>query len=188
MRVAIPLALVWFLSCASGASPPAPASPEAPPAPSDGTAPRPYTAEQIRGATAVGRRYLYRVEARGQAPIQQEMEFLEVTPSDCLVRSTTSSLEGAILERKEGRSTWAALVEHARFPAAVTTISDAEVEVPGGTFQVWRYRVAGGAERPGAISTFDFAKDLPGAPVQMEVVDAEGVVMRMVLLQHHLGG
>ncbi|MFW5729137.1 MAG: hypothetical protein ACOCYG_05685, partial [Spirochaetota bacterium] len=61
---------------------------------------------------------------------------------------------------------WEELRDHATFPAADTTVVEEEVDVPAGRYRCWTYTVT---ERSGTdvlISSYSFAKELPGAPIR----------------------
>ena len=83
-------------------------------------------------------------------------------------------------EEPDEQVTWLDLEGHARFPKAQTTVSEAEVTVPAGKFKCVVFTVC----EPEVVTTFVFAKDLPGAPIKVEAKEGEKVVFSMVLQEH----
>jgi hypothetical protein len=148
------------------------------------TLPTPYTGEQIRDATAPGRRYRFRTVAGDHTSIVT-MEFVEVTPEAAVVESSVFDGDGnRVAPAQTARSTWEELRLHATFPAAVTTTEDATVTVPAGTFETTLYTVRAGDQ----VERFWFARELPGPPVKMEQQTAAGdLVFTMELLEHAPG-
>lgn len=150
----------------------------------------PFSAEEIREATAVGRRYVFRVADGSGAERRTRMEFVAVDDEGCTVLHVLTDAEGEPLaEPAEERSTWAELESHGRFPRDRTTVEAGEVEVPAGTYACRVFTVTaparGDAEQE--VSTYWFADELPGAPVKL-VVEVDGAeVWRMELLEHHPG-
>lgn len=116
--------------------------------------PAPYTADQLRAATKPGRTYRYRVEAKGEPPSERTMTFASVDAGGADV---------AVTGEPKRRVTWEELRQHAEFPAALVRTREETLTVPAGTFDCIVYVVLGDH---GEASTFFFAKDLPGAPVQ----------------------
>lgn len=158
-----PLVLALTLAACGGA-PPQPAKPAAP-----AIAPRPYTAEQIRDSMPVGTEIRYRLES---ADAPATIMVFVVDAADATTATMTNrvlSEDGATVIAEEKSTTeWAALMEHATFPADVTTVRASSVEVPAGTFETTEYVV----RKDGAVTTYHFAKALPGPPVSM--VEEEG--------------
>ncbi len=145
----------------------------------------PFSADEIRDATRPGRRYTFRQESQGNVTYNL-MEFLNVGEDSLLMMTTQLNGEREpIGEPATKPATWAELESHAHFPRAHTTIEDAEIEVPAGTFACSLYTVA----EPGAVMAqrYWFAKDLPGAPVKVEVEVEEKIVFTMLLEEHRAG-
>lgn len=137
--------------------------------------PTPYTAEQIRAATKAGRTYRYRVEASGKPPSERALTFASV---DATGAELVTEGEG------KKRVTWEELRQHAEFPAAIVRTREERVTVPAGTFDCIAYVVLG---EEGEASTFFFAKDLPGAPVQIFVNKDGRRVTTTKLVEHRPG-
>lgn len=182
--------ILLTVACATGA--PRADGPEAPeqlaPAP-DEMAPPPFTAEQIRGATAEGRTYRFRLEAAGEPAMLSEMRFVDVTAEGATMIHAAFTEEGAALgEPKAAPVTWEDLVAHARWPQAATEITEEEIDTPAGRFHCRLYTVREEEEGVTAVTRAWFAMTLPGAPVRHEVTVGGQVVSRMVLQSHAPGG
>lgn len=184
---------MWILlasACAKPAAPTAPA-PSAAVAPTsggepfaplaDGTAPRPFTAEQIRAAMPVGTEIHLRMEAPPEAPVEQRWTVTAATAETCTIASrVVDPASGAtVADEGEGTSAWAELVEHAAFPAAATRIEHGTISVPAGTFEIVRYTVAGD---DGHTRVYSFAVALPGPPVSLVETDAAGATVHAMTL------
>lgn len=145
------------------------------------TAPSPYTAEEIRAASPVGRRLEFRVETSGKPTLVRVMSFVRSDEAGADVESLSLDETGHAMGDKEtSRATWEELRAHASFPRAATTIGDETVTVPAGTFDCRVYKVTRGDR----VMTFWFAKSLPGPPVRMTVAAAGSVVETRVLVRH----
>jgi hypothetical protein len=74
---------------------------------------------------------------------------------------------------------WEDLRKHAEFPVAAVQTSDDAVDVPAGHFDTWKYVVT---DPDGTVSTYQFARTLPGPPVWMEIRNQGAVVFSMALV------
>lgn len=148
-------------------------------------APPPFTAAQIRDATAPGRTYVFEIAAGGGPAGRQRIRFLSADADGTTMSSVHLDAEGRPAgEPTKTDVTWADLVGHASYDKDATTIADDSVTVPAGSFETRRYTVDNG---DGTRTTAHFAKALPGAPVS-HIVTREGVVVsRMVLVEHRAG-
>lgn len=161
-----------------------PPPPETTPALSDGTAPRPFTAEQIRQAMPLGHVVRVRFEAQGAEPHEQRWEVTFADATRCTIASKIYDLRGALVrDEGSGTSQWTELREHAAFPAAETVISSGTIEVPAGRFQTRVYRVTSRDGLFTTVKTLHFATTLPGPPVLMTVERNGEQVMKMTLLE-----
>jgi hypothetical protein len=126
------------------------------------TAPTPFTAAQIREA-CTGRTVTIRVEAQGKPAVRRTIRFVSVTPEDTETETTMTDDTGKPLGQPErARSRWEELRRHAAFPKDMTTITTDKVTTPAGTFATHAYKVVG---EDGAVTTYQFADDLPGPPL-----------------------
>ena len=153
-------------------------------------APRPFTAEQIRGATDAGRTYVYRVQQGDGAAALRTLTFTRADDVSATLHASTASTEGEALdEPTDEELTWDQLVAHAAWPKAATEISAARVAVLAGTFDAKLYTVRevddDGAE---VVTRAWFATALPGAPVRFEQVRSGVMLFTMELVEHHPGG
>lgn len=168
---------------------PAPAVAETPPpavASADGEhAPTPFTVEQIRDATHVGRTYRFRMEENGAPAREHLIEFTAVDAEGCTIRVTDRDASGqATGAPEESRSTWVEIGRHALFPREATTITHETVEVPAGRFDAILYTVSASPAGRRMVQKYWFARELPGAPVRV-VHEVDGApVMSMTLLEH----
>lgn len=165
----------------------APLSAEA--ASSERNAPAPFSAEEIREATSVGRTYVWDVETYDLPPMRQQVVFRAVSATEATSSYGEVDESGAWIGTPgSSTSSWEDLVAHATYPAGSTEISELEWTVPAGTFDAWQYTVtqvtAGGGER---VTRVWFAKSLPGAPIQHESWQDGSLRSRMVLRSHTPG-
>ncbi len=155
-------------------------APDPTPDPVPADAPTPFTAEEIRAASKVGREWQYRVEDGGTTR-WVIMTMTAVDEEGATVRSSTRGGEGVVSgEPVETRSTWEEMRGHAVFPASATTIGEETVETAAGSFDCVRYAV----ERDGSTATFWFAKSLPGGPVKSTVEKGGAVTSKQMLMKH----
>ena len=151
-------------------------------------APTPYTAQQIRDATHVGRTYEFLIERPDGPAARRRMVFVAVTRERATVESVMIDDKGKISgEPKRTDSTWEELRDHAKYPKAATTIATATATTPAGTFPCHRYMVVeageGGVTRTVAL----FADELPGPPVELRKEVAGRLAITMTLLRHDPG-
>lgn len=185
MRRAAALALV--LAACGGASPdPVEPTPEEEPVQTADPEwlPTPYTAEQIAEACAPGRWSLYEeVDAEG-ATTYSRTSFVEGEPGMATFESVATDAEGEPTgEPRRASAPWEALRDHARYAANATTVSDATIELPSGTWETRLYRIQ---NDDGTETHAWFAPSLPGPPVRHVVQDGDGhVLSSMTLIAFH---
>jgi hypothetical protein len=181
MRAVTPI-LLLLISC-GGSAPTASAAPPggentAPPA----IAPRPFTAEQIRAAMPAGTEIRFRVEESGKAPVVLHWRVTAADEGTMTLASRILGEDGAVIAEEPAQSSrWQELVEHATFPAARTARSEGSVEVPAGRFDTMDYVVTDEKDGSRTVSTFRFARQLPGPPVLL-TVDKDGTTVRKMIL------
>jgi hypothetical protein len=142
-------------------------------------APYPYTAEQIRAASPVGRVIPFKIELQGQRPKVHVIEFVAADADGAEIESSDRDANGKpVGEVKRTRAKWAELVKHAEFPRAATAVEDGVADTPAGKFPSKIYKVKSGDE----LSTFYFAADRPGPPVLFFTERAGERVMTSTLL------
>ncbi len=200
MRPSVALLLALLSACGGSPPPPAPA-PVAAPSPaasasSSGSAadagaasassefaPTPYTAEQIRKATAVGRTYEFRTEVAGAPSRRLVIAFTNVSDAEAETKNSLLDEQGKELAPpKISHAAWDELRRHAEFPRAATVIANEKIAVPAGTFDCVRYTVT---EGPGDVSKFYFAKQMPGPPV-LFMTDKQGTRVMTTTLIHYV--
>lgn len=168
--------------------PAASAAPTTPPVPEDRFAPTPYTAEQIRDATKVGRTYEFITEKPEGPPQRTRMKFVAVTAQGATVEEVTLDGTGKPTGKTaRGDSTWAELRDHAKYPKAGTTIEETTTITPAGTFACKRYTVVEQKPEGEARTIACFANDLPGPPVELRKEVGGQMVTTMSLLRHEPG-
>jgi predicted small lipoprotein YifL len=186
-------ALIALAGC--GPKPP-PAAPVAENLPEDTTgseaaqpegAPRlatpPFTAEQIRDATKVGRTYRF-VMHQGEQDLNVTVRFSAVTPEGATIERNVVDASGNTLDQGTEETTWEQLMDHAAFPADATEIAETTVEVPAGKFDVLLYTIKTEQEGKAVVSRMYFARSLPGAPIKAEVTIGDQPMFSMELVEH----
>jgi hypothetical protein len=118
-----------------------------------GTFPTPYSAEQIRDASKPGRTWIWRVETPGNPTVESSAAFgaLDAEGVELVSDGTTK------------RITWEELRRHAEFPRDAVVTREETVTVPAGTYDCIVYVVTDPTTHE--VTSYYFAKDLPGAPV-----------------------
>lgn len=156
--------ILVMLGCAT--TPVVPPAPPAPPA----MAPTPYTAEQIRDATHVGRSYEFKREIPGVPTTLRTMTFVRVGPNDADIKTTVKDEAGAEVEAETtSTSTWEELRKHAEFPKAMLAVTEESVPVPAGIYDCMVYTLTDASKPEIEVTRFYFAKNMPGAPVFFSV-------------------
>lgn len=149
-------------------------SSEAKVAPKGPVAPAPFSWEEIRAATKSGRTYRYKVEVPGKPPKERTLTFTKVDDDGAEIIAGSSAK----------RLGWPALQKHAEFPKDRTTNREETVKLPAGKFDCMVYEVKG---EDGEVSTYYFARTLPGAPVLFYVEQDGKRVKTTTLVQHTQG-
>jgi hypothetical protein len=146
------------------------------------TAPRPFTAEQIRIAMPVGTTIRMRQEEQGKPATIEEWLVTRADDRSVTMASRVFAEDGTTLveDQGEGESTWTELMEHATFPADATTITDSSVEVPAGNFVTRLYEVRA---PDGSISRFHFVMTMPGPPVSITIERNGAIVRSMTMVE-----
>jgi hypothetical protein len=153
--------------------PPPPPPPAEDPAVKKGPVyPAPFTWEEIRAATRSGRTYRYRVEIPGKPPRERVVTFVKVDDDGCEV------FAGGENPKRLG---WPTLQKHTEFPQDRVTTREDTVKLPSGKFDCMVYEVRG---NDGEVTTYYFARTLPGAPVLFYTEQDGKRVKTTTLLQH----
>lgn len=137
--------------------------------------PAPFTWEQIRAASKSGRAYRYKVEVPGKPSKERVLTFVKVDDDGAEIYA------GGENPKRMG---WPTLQKHAEFPKSRTTVREETVKLQGGKFDCMVYEVRGDDAE---VSTYYFAKTLPGAPV-MFYVEQDGKRVRTTSLIQHIQG
>jgi len=173
------IALLLFLACAHKDAPVAP-SPTETAAAAQAVARTPYTAAQIRDAMPVGTVIVYRRVEAGKDPYLNRMTVVWADEGGCKIADAIVDEHGTVVtEEGENVAGWEDLRKHAEFPVATVQMSDDAVDVPAGHFDTWKYVVT---DPDGTVSTYQFARTLPGPPVWMEIRNEGAVAFSMELV------
>ena len=173
------ITLLLFLACAHKDAPTAPSAVEAAAA-AQAMAPTPYTAAEIRDALPVGTVVVYRRVEAGNAPYLNRMTMVSADAVECRIADAIVDEQGNVVtEEGEIEASWEELRKHAEFPVAALQTSEDAVDVPAGHFDTWKYVVT---DPDGTVTTYQFARTLPGPPVWMEVRASDTVAFSMELV------
>lgn len=127
--------------------------------------PTPFTADEIRVGCPPGRTVRSLVIRASSEPYVRVTRFVSGDADGAEQESWTETPDGVRLtEPERGRSTWLEFQEHASMPAAVTDISEEEIDIPAGRFACLKYTRRDGE----SVSTFWFARSAPGMPLKFE--------------------
>lgn len=140
----------------------------------------PFTAEQIRAGLPAGTVIRLRIAKSGEPVTIEEWTFTAADEKGCTIHTIVFADDGTTQVEDQGSatSTWAELESHAHFPAALTTRTDGHLDMQAGTFDTWHFEVRS-AEPNGPIKRMHFAKNLPGPPILMEIVQGDTVLLEM---------
>lgn len=174
MRIVLLSAVMILTACAAPAPPPAappapataaPVASAAPVKPAVEMAPTPYTADEIRDACPTGRRIVFRIVQKDKTEVLHTIEFVKSDAAGTDLRITESEPSGKVLKTSDSHSTWAELMTHAQFPRDQTAITHRTTVSPLGTLDVLVYKVTEGTGPDAEVTTFHFAKKIPGPPI-----------------------
>jgi hypothetical protein len=138
---------------------------------------RPFSAEEIHDEWVPG----FRLLMRRNSPEGTRIERWTVVSADSEgveIEYATIADDGSVEgEPSVARSGWVELRDHATFPAAYSTREWVSRETILGGFEGWLYRVA----EPGTavVNEFFFVPELPGAPVQMRILEGDTTVYEL---------
>jgi hypothetical protein len=159
--------------------------PAARPSDTDGDlAPRPFTAEQLHDAMPVGSELRYRLEEVGKPTTIMVMQVTAADPRSVTIATRMLADDGTPLGGPDSKtSEWSALVRHASFPRAATRVSEATVETAAGNLPSIDYEVRTPAgDGSDVVTTYRFARSLPGPPAVLVREQGGVVVSRMTLI------
>lgn len=149
--------------------------------------PTPFTAPQIQAAMKPGLEIRFEILAGERPKVISVWSVLGNEDAGLRFEQSTVAADGStVLEGpKTGPATpWEELRRHAEFPSGNTERREAPVSIPTlGTFDGWLYTRTESDGDQTTVSTFHFAKDLPGPPVVM-TTDIDGVrQMQMTMVR-----
>jgi hypothetical protein len=138
---------------------------------------RPFTAEEIRDEWVPGLRLLI----RHSYPERTRIERWTVVSADdggAEIEKATIADDGSVEgEPSVSRSSWTELRDHASFPASHSTREWVGRSTALGDFEGWLYRVAD--PDAATVQEFFFVPTLPGAPVQMHILEGEEIIFEL---------
>lgn len=145
-----------------------------------GLLPTPFTADEIRQGCPDGRLIRLRIEADGQLVGFRTNRFSAGDADGATLESQRFAADGTETGPPEAdRVTWRQLQAHAAFPAASTTRLAETIETPLGMNECLRYTRVDGDE----VSTFWFARALPGMPIRFESEAGGRVTSRVTMIE-----
>jgi hypothetical protein len=148
-----------------------------------GTLPTPFTADEIRDGSPVGKTIRLLIEMEGKDPIIRLNRWVECDADGATVEKTKYSLAGDRLGRPDTeRSTWLELQEHASFRSDVTTMERERIETPLGLLDCIRYTVVDGQ----SVDTFWFWPSAPGMPVKYTSAEDGRVTSSVTVIERTL--
>ena len=138
-----------------------------------GTAPTPFTADEIRSACPTGRTAVLAVTDSEGRVHHRLSRFVDCDEDGATFERGASTPDGEAVGALQAlRVSWLDLQGHASFPATAVTIEPDVVELPVGRLDCLRYTVVDGDE----VTTYWFARALPGMPVKVVAATAGRVV------------
>lgn len=149
-----------------------------------GTAPTPFTAEEIREGSRGGKAIRVRIEIAGEEPLFRQNRYLDVDEEGATLERTQVTLDGTPTGEPESeRVTWRELQAHASFPDERTAVEEERIDTPMGELDCLRYAVTEGTLE----KVFWFATSLPGMPVRTVTCSDGEVVMTVTMLSNTAG-
>ena len=136
---------------------------------------RPFTADEIRDEWVEG----FRLLIRRTTPAAVNIERWTVISADdegAEIEYATLDEDNNVADSGVRGTTWVELRDHASFPAVTATREWVTRSTGLGTYDGWLYRVAGDG---GAVEEYFFVPSLPGAPVQMKIVNGNQIVFEL---------
>lgn len=144
-----------------------------------GSAPTPFSADELRAGNPPGTWREYRI-VQGENTFISRHEFAQAKdPKLVMLSSQLSSESGASRGSDDTKPVaWTTLQAHASFPASRTLLGRDRLVLDAGQFDCWTYAVDGDE---GETRYFWFAVDLPGPPVLLEARKNGVSTLRMEL-------
>jgi len=137
---------------------------------------RPFTADEIRDEWVEG----FRLVIRRATPAAIRVERWTVVSADnegAEIEYATLDEDNNVSESAVRHATWVELRDHASFPAATATREWVTRSTALGIYDGWLYRVTGGDGT--AIEEYFFVPSLPGAPLEMRILDGDTTVFTL---------
>ena len=187
------LALAGLLACggepADDAATPAPTAeavaPEGEASATEGMLPRPFSADEIRGAWVEGLSVALQ-NATPQGIQFQRWSVVSADETGAEIEFAMTDPSGAVIgEPTRRRSGWEELAAHGDSPAATTTRQQETRETPLGELAGWTYTLTDPASE--SVTESFFSDQHPGAPVLMVVTQSGVETLRMAMVEWTVG-
>jgi hypothetical protein len=127
--------------------------------------PTPFSADQIRDTSEIGRQVRVRDEVLGESPTYRQITLIAADAAEGTRELVAIDETGAAIGPPTlSASTWVELQHHASKPADRTVITVEDLDLSWGAERCWLYVVRDGADE----RRFWFARSMPGMPVRVE--------------------
>jgi len=147
----------------------------------------PFSAEEIRAAFPVGMRIVFSIEDAERPPMRLAWDVVAADRKIMRMHITPQGLDGNPVSDPQDRTfTWDELVDHARFPPDLTTVSNGEVETPIGRHPAQVYTVTTIDALFTGTEQYHFVLSLPGPPVIRTSTRDGKEVYRMTMIERVL--
>jgi hypothetical protein len=143
--------------------------------------PPPFTADQIRDEWVAGLTLVMRTDSREGGALERWTVVAADAEGADIQFQQIDAAGSALGEPRVGRSSWVELRDHANFPADRATREEATRDTALGELDGWLYLVPD--EAAGTVQEFFFARSLPGAPVQMRVLQDGKPIMTLAQIE-----
>lgn len=145
----------------------------------EGHAPTPFTADEIRLASAVGKTLTLLAEVEGEPPSLRLRRYVEVDEEGATIEFSRQSIDGQVLEPASlHRTTWLELQSHASFPSSSVTIEPDMIDIDLGLLECLRYTSVDGRD----VTTFWFARAHPGMPVRVVTASGDRITSTVTMI------
>ncbi len=161
-----------------------PATGEAPAArPEPGLLPMPFTADEIREEWVEGLTLVMHTKTP-EGETRDRWTVVAADTEGVDIRFAPIDAAGnAAGEPRDERSGWVELRDHASYPADTASLEEVTRDTALGRLDCWLYRVRDDAT--GSETEVLFAKQLPGAPVEMRMSKDGTEIMEMLQVERH---
>lgn len=125
----------------------------------------PFTVAEIREGCPPGRKMVFRISEKDKPDVLHTIEFVKSDATGTDFRTTDADAAGKVVKSADNHATWEELRSHAEFPKDKTAITHRTTVHPLGTLEVLVYKVTEGEGADAEVTTYHFAKKIPGPPI-----------------------